>query len=222
MLASIMYKEWLKIRWTYLVTSIIGIFIVLEIFLNLAQIIEFNKANSVWHYIIFQKYLFYSNFQFLPALIGLLVGIAQYFPEVQEKRLKLHLHLPLRENTLLLSMVAVGTVLLTILYLFLMIGLSLVTLYFFPREILFSEINTIIPWTVAGFAIYFSVAAAFVEISWSRRVIIAFVSFSFITILYYYLGYDSFNKAIPLFFLISLVLSLLIILSGFRFKRGTK
>jgi hypothetical protein len=222
MLASIMYKEWLKIRWTYLVASIIGMFVVLEIFLNLGQIIEFNKANSVWTYIIFQKYLFYNNFQFLPALIGLLIGIAQYFPEVQEKRLKLHLHLPLQENSLLLSMVAVGTVLLIALYLFLVITLGLVTLYFFPREFLFSEIKTIMPWIAAGFAVYFTVAAAFVEISWRRRIIIALTSFSYISMLYYYLGYNSFNKAIPVFLIITIVLSLLIILSGYRFKRGTK
>lgn len=222
MFASIMYKEWLKIRWTYLVAAIIGVFIVLEIFLNLGQIIEFNKANSVWNYIIFQKYLFYSDFQFIPAFIGLIVGIAQYFPEIQDKRLKLHLHLPMRENNLLLSMVAIGTVLLIIIYSFLLLGLSLVTLVYFPYEILVSLINTVLPWIMAGFVIYFITAALFVEIRWARRVSVGIIAFAFVSMLYYYMGYDSFNKAIPVFTIIAMSLSLLILLSGYRFKRGTK
>ncbi len=220
MFLSLAYKEWLKTRWIILIAAVVGIVSVLTIFLNLGAISEFNDANAVWNYVIFKKYLFYGDFIYIPVLIGLALGISQFYPEVNSLRLKLTLHLPLKENRLLFYMIGYGTIIILALELFFAILLAIVTAHFYPSEIVVSEIKTILPWLFAGFVAYFFVAAAMVDPLWFRRAVL--VLFGYATTSYYLFadGYENYNHSLQWFLLIAVLEFSLIFLSGFRFKRG--
>ena len=81
---------------------------------------------------------------------------------------------------------------------------------------------TVTPWFLAGIATYFITSVAMVEQLWIRRIIIAIFGFGFIDILMSGDSYGQFLFVIPHYAIFTLLLGYLIILAGFRFKRGVR
>jgi len=127
MYKAIVYKEWLKIRWAYVAMLIISILIVTYIWLMLSKQMEFNDAKALWGVIIFRKYKFFNDLQYIPLLIGAVIGAAQYAPESSQSRLKLTLHLPVKENKILMQMLLTGFLLIAALYAVITIYLTAIT-----------------------------------------------------------------------------------------------
>ena len=111
---SIIYKEWLKIRWFAILYAALGVLVVGNIFLKVQHDFEFGQAENYWYSILFQgnRFFEYSLFKFVPFVGALVLAIAQYFPETVNKRIKLTFHLPVNENKALLVMMLFGAFLL--------------------------------------------------------------------------------------------------------------
>ena len=99
-----LYKEWLKIRWFLIGATITGLLVVAYLFLNTQRFITFQGANKVWYSILFLNMQYFSLLKYIPFLIAIGIGVAQYFPETINKRIKLTFHLPINENKILLMM----------------------------------------------------------------------------------------------------------------------
>jgi hypothetical protein len=104
-------------------------------------------------------------------LAGVLVAITQYVPELQFKRLKLTLHLPLDENKIVSTMLLYGfgvVLLLSFVTLsLLLLGLS----NSFPAEIVGASFQQSLPWFLAGPAAYLIAAWICLEPQWKQRVL---------------------------------------------------
>ncbi len=222
MLLSLAYKEWIKIRWAYLVSLAIGLGIILSIFLNLRLLVEFNSLKELWNYIIFKNYLFYSQFRFIPLLIGLILGIAQFVPEIQNLRLKLALHLPIEETKTLFFMVFYGFALLTAIFLFFYLILVSISSSYFPPDITNTIFITLLPWYTAGYAVYFFASVIIIEQIWVRRISISLFAVLLISQFFHTMNHNAYIKIIIPIFLFVILLSTLIITSGYRFKRGLR
>ncbi len=222
MYKALAYKEWLKTRWAFAASFAIGVAVLLVIYLNMRAVVEFNNANIIWNYIVFKDYMFFEQLQFIPLLIGLIIAVAQFLPEAQNLKLKLTLHLPLKENSVLLFLLFFGFAALIIEYLIFTLGLVLISVTFFPSEITYATLLTIIPWFLTGLATYFIASVAMVEQLWSRRIILILFGFGFIDILLSGSGYGQYVYVLIHFTFFTLLLGYLIILSGFRFKRGVR
>ncbi len=222
MYKALSYKEWLKVRWVVLGALVVEVAVLIALFIHLRAIIEFNKANVIWSYIVFRDYMFFDQIKYIPLLIGLATGIAQFYPEVQSSRLKLTLHLPLKENNTLLFMMATGFIYLLVMFLVFMGILYFGSSVVFASQITYAEFITAVPWFLSGFAAYFLSAVIMVEPLWSRRIVLAVAGVSFIEQLMSGESYGEFKYVLLPFALMTLVLSFLIILSGFRFKRGAR
>ncbi len=217
---AILYKEWLKVRWAYLAMFVVSLLVLVYVWLMISKQIEFNDAKALWGVIIFRKYKFFSNIEYIPLLIGLVIGITQYAPETSQSRLKLTLHLPVNENKILMQMLAAGSALITILYLFIAAALTIITSIYFPKEIVNDMLVTILPWILSGFAAYFTCGAAFVEPVWSRRIILVIGAVAFISLLYF--EGDHTFAAILLFAIVTFLFPFWTLLTGYNFKRGIR
>jgi hypothetical protein len=222
MFIALSYKEWLKTRWVLLAAIVLGITSILTIFLNLGAIAEFNDANAVWNYVVYKKYLFYGDIKFVPAIIGFIFAVAQFYSEANNLRLKLTLHLPLNENKLLFYMLGYGTLMQFILDIIFVLFLSVVTSHFFPSEIVASQFYTVLPWIFSGFVTYFFVSAIMVDPLWPRRVILLLAAYEIISFYLITNGYQSYMTSMYWFIVIGILEFFLIFLSGFRFKRGAR
>ncbi len=221
MFKAIGYKEWLKIRWAALGIIIAFILVFINTALTLSYIVRTSDPNLYWNNLIFRMSLYYSLLKYLPLLAGIIISFFQFFPEISENRLKLALHLPLNEKSIILNMVAFGTTTLLAIFLFIILLFTLMILYFFPVEFLYSFLITTAPWFLAGLTIYWLASSIFVEPMWLfRRLFLILISIAYISLLYASKGYNNFEVSIHWFFLISIFLSVSILISTARFKKG--
>ncbi len=222
MVQALFYKEWLKVRSAFFVLLAIYVVIVIKIALEISYQIRFAEANNYWYRVIVMGEFFFNDLRFFPALIGLVIAFAQYMPEIDSSRLKLTLHLPLKEDHILLFMVGVGSLVLISLNL-LGLGLfSIVTARIFPWEMLLNTWITILPWVLAGFVVYWAGATIFVEPIWLKRILLIIFSVGYLFFLFYTSSYSMYKYSLPWFTITSLLFSILILYTGQRFRRGVE
>lgn len=220
MLKSLFFKEWLKIKWTFLSLSAISILAILYIFLNVSHGIEINSPVNFWAFVIYKKYPFASDLVYLPFIIGLVIAIVQFYPEINSGRLKLTLHLPMKENKILISMVLIAGGLLLMLFCLNLLLFDIISNSFFPYEITNSNLMVLIPSYIAGMIGYFATATVMVEPVWSRRIPQIIFFGGLISILF---DVGDFTTRLLLFYIIIGSFTVLtILLSGFYYKRGIK
>ena len=173
MYKALFYKEWLKTRWAILISAGFLLLALIKMVLEISYNIRLMDAKNYWYQIVMLGHMYYYDLLFLPTLIGLAIAITQFAPEIKDNRLKLTLHLPMPENTILLMMVSYGIV--NILALFILGEGFLVALsaQFFPAEINLSALLTTMPWFLSGIVAYLATAAVFVEPLWPRRIIMS-------------------------------------------------
>ncbi|QGY45544.1 hypothetical protein GM418_18260 [Maribellus comscasis] len=219
---SVIYKEWLKIRWVVIIFGGLGILAVGNIFLKVQHDLVFNEATNYWYFILFQGYQFfgYGLFKFIPVLGALAVAVAQYFPETVNKRIKLTFHLPLNENKVLLMMMLFGTICLLAIDVIMFLLFTSLSLLFFPSEIIIATLVSTAPWFLCGFVVYFLVALIVLEPVWKYRFMYIIVAGAFVPIYLESAETGGYAPALPLLILFTVVLSISLLFSGYRFRKG--
>ncbi len=219
---SILYKEWLKIRWFAIIYAALGVLVVGNIFLKVQHDFEFSEAANYWYSILFHgnRFYEYSLFKFVPLLGALAIALAQYFPETVNKRIKLTFHLPVNENKALLVMVLFGAFCLfaiAAIQVLLFTGLSLL---YFPAEIIQSALISVAPWFLCGFAVYFLSALIVLEPVWKYRFLYLLVAVTFVPIYLQSAASRAYSPALPLLIIFAVLLSVALLFSGYRFRKG--
>ena len=114
--------------------------------------------------------LFISNFRKVYIFRqALLIGLSQFVPEVTDKRIKLSLHLPMENTTVIYSMVLFGFAIITAIQLISVLLLTLFMSVYFPSEIIIPSLQTILPWILGGMTCYFFIAMISLEPIWKYR-----------------------------------------------------
>jgi hypothetical protein len=156
----------------------------------------------------------------VPLLGGLVIAVAQFFPETVNKRIKLTFHLPKNENSMLLMMMGFGTICLLLCYSLVFLLFWLLSTVFFPAEIINAAIVSIIPWFLAGFAVYYLVALVILEPVWLYRFLYFVAACAIIP---FFIepcvsgGYSPVNLKL---FVMVILLSVSLLFSGYRFRKG--
>ena len=220
MIKSMIFKEWLKTRWIILSIIVLTLLVLIKIFLTVAYDIRFYEANNYWYNLIFRNIIFFSWLLYIPALSGLILAIAQYYPEISEKRLKLTLHLPVKEEKILMIMIIYGLISLFIIFVLTILTAGLLCAYFFPAELSKSAMITSYPWFLAGFVTYFSAAGIFIEPRWTQRIAMIIISIAFASFLLYLRAYNLFIYSWPEFTILSLFFITFSLYATNRFRRG--
>ena len=221
MFKSVFFKEWLKIRWAAAGVLIAFLLMLAYIYLNTSYYMRFIEPNGMWYNVVIRGMIFYGDlFIYLPLFAGILIGTTQFVPEISANRLKLTLHLPMKENVMLLTMLSIGTAVLLIVYIISYIILAIISTNFFPVEVLWSLIITSLPWFLAGLIAYWAVAMISIEILWLVRVALLVVFFGFVNLLFYLDTYNTYANSIVIFILLSIFFAFQTFLSAYRFRKG--
>jgi hypothetical protein len=220
MFKSLVYKEWLKIRWVAIGLAVINALIVLNIYFDLSNAFKEIAANSVVGQFQAYEIVFYSDIEMIVLATGLLLGVLQFFPEINQSRLKLTFHLPVKENKLMLQMASVGVIILLSISIMDAFLLSLVSIKFLPKEFFESMLLTTLPWYIGSIVTYFWVIVIFVEPNWRKRIISIFIALGVVSLFYAGEGFSKYSYSIWYFILLAALNSTLIFLSAYNFKRG--
>ncbi len=222
MYKSVVYKEWLKIRWACAAMIIVSVLALGNIVLQLRSMIEHNSSIDLWGVVIQRSYLYYDIFRFVPLLVALVIAASQFVPEVVSSRLKLSLHLPIRENTIVMQMLSVGLIAVALTCAFIALVLSIITAVYFPTEVLTSMLLTIAPWILAGLVGYLAISTAIVEPRWMRRVVLVVVAYGFVDSLLVIDMFKLYERVLPQLTILGGFFTLGILLSAYRFRRGVR
>jgi hypothetical protein len=217
---SIVYKEWLKIRWFLIGFTILAMLGLGYMFLKLEHGFAFSGGKNVWYNILFLGIQFFSYFKFIPLLGGIIIGVTQYFPETVNSRIKLTFHLPLDENKVLLMMHIFGIASLFFSYLILLVALVSLSSIYFPSQMIIESVVSVFPWFLAGFVAYFFVALIVLEPVWIYRVFYTLVAGFFVTIYLKSPMIAAYGPAIPGLLVLTILLSVALLFSAYRFRKG--
>jgi hypothetical protein len=220
MWTSMIFKEWIKVRWFLILFTLLALLVIGYIFIRVQHDFTFHEAKNYWYSVLFQGFQYFKYLKYLPLTGGVALAIAQYFPETVNKRIKLTFHLPVNEDKGLLMMMLFGTVCLLLSYLLLFLFFLGMSSHFFPAEIAGSAIASVTPWFLAGFASYYLVALIILEPVWLYRFLYFIATIAFIPL---FLKSCISGAYAPLNLLLTLFVVLLstsLLFSGYRFRKG--
>jgi hypothetical protein len=177
---------------------------------------------NYWESIIAKDISLFPYFEYLPLLSGALLAITQYVPELQYKRLKLTLHLPLNETKILLTMLCYG---ISIILLFILIILPVLLLglsIYFPAEIVHAAFYRILPWFLAGLAAYLITSWVCLEPQWKQRILNGIPGISALSYFIISTKSGSYQPFIPYLLGFVIIAFFFSFYSTIRFKEGVQ
>ncbi len=217
---SVIYKEWLKVKWFFIIVTLLEIMVAGYVFIKVQHDFKFNEAKNYWYLILFMGAPYFGYLKFVPLVSALAISIAQYFPETVDKRIKLTFHLPINENKILITMMLFGTACLLAGYLILLAIFYGFSTFFFPSDIIVPALISITPWFLSGFAAYYFVALIVLEPVWKYRFFYIVVAALFLPLFLESASIGSYAPANPVLFVLVIILSISLLFSGYRFRKG--
>lgn len=219
MIKAIFYKEWIKMRWFCLVAALFLAGFTAYALLRVQRVITF-KAAHIWEVMLEKEVVFIDILQYLPVLLGVLLALVQFIPEMTHKRLKLTLHLPFPQRKMILLMMSVGLAALAVLS---AVQAFVLWCYFhtlLAPELVSRILLTSLPWYLAGLALYPLAAWVCLEPTWRRRVADILVAVGVCRLFFLSETPQAYDGMLP--WLLALLLCVLFfpLLSVYRFKQG--
>ena len=220
MIKAIFYKEWIKMRWFCLVAALFLAGFTAYALLRVQRVITFKGAAHIWEVMLEKEVVFIDILQYLPVLLGVLLALVQFIPEMTHKRLKLTLHLPFPQRKRILLMMGVGLAALAVLS---AVQAFVLWCYFhtlLAPELVSRILLTSLPWYLAGLALYPLAAWVCLEPTWRRRVADILVAVGVCRLFFLSETPQAYDGMLP--WLLALLLCVLFfpLLSVYRFKQG--
>lgn len=214
------YKEWIKTRYFFMMALLLSVLFCVYSMFNINRVIELKGAVHIWEVMLQRDAIFIHYLRFVPLLLGIVAGIMQFLPEMQQKRIKLTLHLPCSIHRSIGAMLLFGAGLLTFISLVNLFLLDLFLSQHFAVELVRRIILTGLVWYVAGLAAYFFAAWICLEPTWKMRVLDLLVAVAVLRIFFISETPEAYNDFLPLLVVYTLLASALPFWSVMRFKNG--
>ena len=173
---AIFFKEWIKTRWYLLLAYLVSLGFAGFCLLRVYRVIEMKEASHLWEVMLTRDAIFVNLLEYIPVLIGILLAIVQFAPEMYHKCLKLTLHLPYSHLKMTNYMLVYGLGSLVLCF-----ALNLLLLFVGLQGVLAVELYTrvlvsALPWYLAGLCSYLLVSWVCLEPTWKMRVFNLLVS----------------------------------------------
>ncbi|MCD6570338.1 MAG: hypothetical protein J7L53_06515 [Deltaproteobacteria bacterium] len=220
MIRSTFYKEWLKIRYYVLGALVFNILFFIYLFFDIREPFQNGPAIMAWYSAIHIHTIFYEKIKYLLPATGILIGIAQFIPEITKSRLRMSLHLPVNPNLLILSYVCIGIAAVIVIGIIDIILFYIIVIKFFPKEVSSSALMTGLPWFYSGLVAYLATTQVILETKSGRRIFYAVIFCRFIGLFFMSNEYSSYAHVTERLFLISLLFIPAIFFPLYRFRNG--
>lgn len=220
MIQALLYKEYIKTRAAYALLAALLWGMCIYLSLNVHRIAGIKGAAHLWEVAISRDAIFVQWLKFVPLIAGILAGVAQFVPEMVQKRLKLTLHLPCSCTASAGTMLTYGAAALSAIYAvdFLILNIALGKV--FAEEIVSRILMTALPWHLAGVTAYLLTAWVILEPAWKVRVFNMGISALLIRLFFLSDTPEAYNRFIPILAITAAVTASFPFISIDRFKAG--
>lgn len=220
MIKAIFYKEWLKTRWYYILANILTLSFTIYSIVKINRVIRVKGAQHVWEVMLQRDAIFVDLLQYIPLLIGILMAVVQFVPEMNNKSLKLTLHLPNSALGMVAVMLASGVAMLLLCFGINMGILSFALQSSFATELQANILMTALVWYIAGITAYILIAWVCLEPTWKMRVLNLIITAFTLKIFFMSPTPQAYNGFIVWLILYTIAILSLPWLSVSRFKVG--
>ena len=217
---AIFYKEWIKTRGYLLLALIVTLGFSGYSMLRLERVIGMKGVEHIWDVMLTRDAIFVEMLEYIPLIIGILLAVVQFAPEMHRKCLKLTLHLPYPQTRMINEMLLFGFLALAVCFATNYILMFAVLQNIFAPELYSRILLTAAPWYLAGIASYMLASWITLEPTWKMRVFNAFVSCLLLKIFFMSPAPESYNGFLPLLAVCTLLTASFSTLSMVRFKEG--
>ena len=181
MLNAILYKEYIKTHKVIFIFTVLIAYSLFQTFLDAKNTMEFYDATSAILGISQMGRFDFNNIKYISFLFAIALGIAQFYPEVNQARIRLFLHLPMTHIKLITTILFSGIVLLVVFFAVISLFYYLILSSYYPIEIFTALYSKLFPIFLGSILCYLAVVLGFLEPSIKRKIIylaIAFLSLS--------------------------------------------
>jgi hypothetical protein len=170
MCRSIFYKEFIKLRWTWLILALLNAALMAYVFVEIRRLFTLDHPEVVWYRALHLGQVHFGALKFAPPLTGIFLAFLQFLPEMRAERLRLSLHLPVPPARMVLTHVLAGLAAGGVLILMDGLLLGLIFKIYYPWEGVTFALTTALPWFMAGFTAYLGITLGLLEPNLRRRV----------------------------------------------------
>lgn len=220
MVRSIIFREWIKLKTVLLITLGAEICYAIYSCMELKYFIRNINPVKVIGVIGDNNYIFFHSLQTHFAIMGVIIALLQFLPEMKNKTLKLTLHLPYNNIKMLRNMLTIGVSVLLATSLFLLILFLSITSYYFPKEVVYAYLYSLLPWIASGLFSYLICSAFCIEQRWSLRFLMMFVLYFIVDTFILENAFFAYKSSILWFIACGLVSMFVPYYSLKRFKEG--
>ena len=217
---AIFFKEWIKTRWYLLLACIVTLGFAGYSMLRINRVVELKGAAHVWEVMLSRDAVFVNLLEYAPLLVGILLALVQFIPEMYHKCLKLTLHLPYPQLKMINLMLLYGLLTLVICF-----ATNYILMFVYLQGILAPELYsrillTALPWYIAGLCASLLIAWVCLEPTWTRRVLNLVISVLLLRVFFLSSDPEAYNGFLPWLTIYSLLTISFSWLSVLRFKAG--
>jgi hypothetical protein len=182
---SLCFKEWVKLRWVLWVLFFVFAGVISYVFIMMSAELRVFGAGMVWDGVVQKGVVHFDWLRYLFLGSGVLSGVAQCVPEMVSKRLKLTLHLPLREGLIVWWMLLFGLGCLGLLFGLVFVVVWVGVGFYYPVEVVWWNLWAMLPWGFGGLAGYLLTVWVVLEPVWRRRLWNAVVGVCLLWLFYF-------------------------------------
>lgn len=220
MIKSIFFKEWIKTKWFLILAYLVSLGFAGYCMLRIDRAIDIKGAAHIWEVMLIKDAVFVNTLEFIPLIIGILLALVQFSPEMYHKCLKLTLHLPYPQFKMINYMLCFGIFTLIVCFV-----LNYLLMFLYMQNVLAPELYsrvllTAAPWYLSGICAYLLVSWVCLEPTWKRRIINLVVTVLVLRIFFLSSQPEAYNGFLPWLALYTLLTISLSWLSVLRFKEG--
>lgn len=220
MLKSIFYKEWLKLRLFWCLALVVHMGLVVYLLLSIRSTLLASGTVETWATMIGRDVLMINPLMYLPLVTGVCIALCQWLPEMQIKRIRLTLHLPI-DNTLSIgAMLLCSIVGLCVLFALDAVVLAVVEQVWLPCELVWRTFLTCMPWYFGGLLGYNIVSWCILEPQWKMRCANFLIGAPLVALCFLSSQPACYTALLPWLFILLIATVCLPFYSVYRFKLG--
>lgn len=217
---ALIFKEWLKLRKVYAATFVLAAALTVYAMIVINRLITLKGVEHLWMIMLLKDNTFVEILKYMPLAVGIALGAAQMVPEMQQKRLKLTLHLPFPQMRLCSIMLGFGLVLCLSVFVVQWVAVGIFYSRLIPSQLVWRVLLTMLPWYAAGLSGYIFTSGVCLEGTWRRRVILSLLGVAVVMICYLQRAPEAYNAFVVFIIGYVCVLITLPLGSVMRFKEG--
>lgn len=184
MINAIFYKEFIKTYKVILLFFVIITYILFQTFLDAKNTMEFMDATSAILGIAQMGRFDFNHLEYACFFLSISFGIAQFYPEITQARIRLYLHLPLSHTKLVSLILFCGVFVLSLFFLGIICIYYFILSSYYPIEIFQAILTKLTPLFLVSILCYFAVVLGFLEPNIKKKIIYVSIAFFWANILF--------------------------------------